>query len=80
MTTDIDRFLENNVNKTIVITLKDNRTIKGDLSSFDEQMNLVLKNTVEIGENNETTPLNEILLRGNVIMTVSLFEETQKQN
>lgn len=80
MTTDIDRFLENNVNKTIVITLKDNRTIKGDLSSFDEQMNLVLKNTVEIGENNETTPLNEILLRGNVIMTVSLFEETQKQS
>jgi len=77
MATDIDRFLEKNVNKTIVIKLKDNRTIKGDLNSFDEQMNLVLKNTEEIGENNETTPLNEILLRGNVIVAVSLLEETK---
>lgn len=76
MATDIDRFLENNVNKTILIKLKDNRTIKGTLTSFDEQMNLVLKNTQEIGENNQTTPLNEILLRGNVIVAVSLFDET----
>ena len=77
MATDIDRFLETSVNKTIMIKLKDNRTIKGVLHSFDEQMNLVLKNTQEISENKETTQLNEILLRGNVIVAVSLFDETK---
>ena len=76
MATDIDRFLEKSVNKTILIKLKDNRTIKGDLNSFDEQMNLVLKNAVEIGTE-KNTPLDDILLRGNVIVAVSLFTETK---
>lgn len=77
MATDIDRFLEKSVNKTILIKLKDNRTIKGDLNSFDEQMNLVLNNAVEIGKEKENTPLDDILLRGNVIVAVSLFNETK---
>ncbi|MDX1596222.1 MAG: LSM domain-containing protein [Nitrosopumilaceae archaeon] len=77
MATDIDRFLEKSVNKTILIKLKDNRTIKGDLNSFDEQMNLVLKNAVEVGTDNKNTPLDDILLRGNVIVAVSLFDETK---
>jgi len=68
---DIVRALNDYVNKTIMIKLKNNKKIQGTLKAYDEHMNLILTDTQDITEN-EVKDLNEILLRGANIMLVSL--------
>jgi len=68
---DIVTALHDYVNKTIMIKLKNNKKIQGNLKSYDEHMNLVLTDTKDITESEEKN-LNEILLRGANIILVSL--------
>lgn len=75
MPSEIDRFLQDCVNKTILIKLKDSRVIRGKLNSFDEQMNLSLIDAEDTTNTNEIFSLNKIILRGSMILTVSTLDE-----
>ena len=68
--TEIDKFLQECVEKKILIKLKDSRIVQGKLLAFDEQMNLSLKDAEDITQS-ETKNLNNIILRGSMILTVS---------
>ena len=50
MPSEIDRFLQDCFKKTILIKLKNNRSIQGNLHSFDEQMNISLTDAEDITE------------------------------
>lgn len=75
MPSEIDRFLQDCVNKTILIKLKDGRIIRGKLNSFDEQMNISLIDAEDTTNSNEIFSLNKIILRGSMILTVSTLDE-----
>ncbi len=70
-----DRFaklLNENKNKTILIKLKEGKTISGNLQSFDQNMTLTLDNAKDITSDEKS--LGNILLRGNNIITIILSE------
>ena len=75
MSSEIDRVLQTCIGKTILIKLKDNRVLRGNLNSFDEQMNLSLEKAEDITSEKESMDLNNIILRGSMILTVSLLDE-----
>ena len=76
MPSDIDRFLQTCSKKTILIKLKDNRIIRGNLHLFDEQMNLSLTDAEDITKNNEPLNLNNIILRGSMIAIVATLDKS----
>jgi len=48
MTDDISTVMSRNKNKTVLLRLRNNKTIKGNLLDFDVHMNLSLDNTEDI--------------------------------
>ena len=77
MPSEIDRFLQDCFKKTILIKLKNNRSIQGNLHSFDEQMNISLTDAEDITEKNEPVNLNKIILRGSTIVIVGTDKSAQ---
>ena len=75
MSSEIVRILDDCVNKVIVIKLRNKKTIRGNLQVFDQQMNLTLTNCEDITED-DVKSLNEILLRGDNIIMVSLPDKS----
>ncbi len=61
--------LERNINKTVMLTLKDGRTLEGKLTGFDEYMNMILEDTEETKEN-QVRRVGTVVLRGNNIVTI----------
>jgi len=66
------KLLNENKNKTILIKLKEGKTISGNLQSFDQNMTLTLENAKDITSDEKS--LGSILLRGNNIMVITLPE------
>ncbi|MCL4357003.1 MAG: LSM domain-containing protein [Candidatus Thermoplasmatota archaeon] len=63
------KLLEENLNKKISLLLKDNRTMEGLLTGYDEYMNMVMDDVEEIG--NETTrKLGSVIIRGSNIVRI----------
>jgi len=64
--------LKNYLDKTLRIKLNANRIVKGKLRGYDQFMNLVLEEAVQIYSNNENTTENEelgtIMIRGNSVI------------
>jgi len=75
MSSEIVKMMDDCVNKVIVIKLRNKRTIRGNLQSFDQQMNITLTNCEDITED-DVKSLNEILLRGDNIIMVSLPDKS----
>ncbi len=75
MSSEIVRILDDCVNKVIVIKLRNKKTIRGNLQAFDQQMNLTLTNCEDITED-DVKSLDEILLRGDNIIMVSLPDKS----
>ncbi len=71
---EISTLMSNNKNKVILIRLRHNRTLTGNLQDFDIHMNLTLDDAEDISDN-KTTKLGKILLRGDNILAVSLPDE-----
>ena len=70
---EIDKLLQKNVEKEILVKLKNNVTVKGKLRIFDQNLNLTLKNgEVVFGEKNEV--FEDLLVRGSDIMVISIME------
>ncbi|MGI0057583.1 MAG: LSM domain-containing protein [Nitrosarchaeum sp.] len=70
---EIFTLMNNNKNKIILLRLRNNKTIKGNLQDFDIHMNLTLDDAEDISD--KTTKLGTILLRGDNILAVSLPDE-----
>ena len=60
------------INKPILIKLRNNHTIKGNLQAFDDHMNLVLEKSQDILSENEVESLGKIILRGNNILIIAV--------
>jgi small nuclear ribonucleoprotein len=63
--------LEKSINKKISLLLKDNRTLVGKLTGFDEYMNMVLEETEETSSDNQVRRLGTVILRGNNVVSIS---------
>ena len=74
MTDEISTLMNNSKNKVILLRLRNNRTVRGNLQDFDIHMNLTLKNTEDISDE-KPTQLGTVLLRGDNILAVSLPED-----
>ena len=61
--------LERNMNKSVILTLKDGRTLEGKLTGFDEYMNMILEDTEETRED-QVRRVGTVVLRGNNIVTI----------
>jgi small nuclear ribonucleoprotein len=72
---EISTLMTNSKNKTLLLRLRNNRTIRGNLQDFDIHMNLTLIDAEETSEN-KTIRLGRILLRGDNILAISLPEES----
>tara|TARA_B100001971_G_C18062830_1_gene468888 strand:+ start:511 stop:738 length:228 start_codon:yes stop_codon:yes gene_type:complete len=64
------KYLEDYLGKVILIKFKDDKLIRGILNGYDNHMNIVLNNAVEIQDKN-TTDLGTIVVRGDNIIFIS---------
>lgn len=74
MADEISVLMNNRKNKSVLLRLRNNRTIKGILLDFDVHMNLTLDNAEEILEE-KSEELGKILLRGDNVFAVSLPDD-----
>ncbi len=63
------KMLEENLNKKVALLLKDNRTLQGVLSGFDEYMNMVLDNVEESSES-LNRKLGTVIIRGSNVVRI----------
>ena len=63
-------FLNELLNKNVIVRLKWKIEYKGKLASFDKYMNIQLLNTEEIIDGHSTGTLGEVLIRCNNILFV----------
>ena len=68
---EIDKLLQQNVGKEVLIRLKSNITVKGKLKNFDQHLNLSLKDG-RVKSEEKTELFENMLLRGSDILMVSL--------
>ncbi|KAG8483844.1 hypothetical protein CXB51_022598 [Gossypium anomalum] len=61
------------MDKKLQIKLNANRMVVGTLRGFDQFMNLVVDNTVEVN-GNEKTDIGMVVIRGNSVVTVEALE------
>jgi len=71
MVDEISTLMSNYKNKMILLRLRNNKTIQGNLQDFDVHMNLTLKDAEDTSDD-KITKLGTILLRGDNILAVSL--------
>ena len=74
MADEISTLMANSKNKSVLLRLRNNKTIKGNLIDFDVHMNLTLENAEDVTEENSQN-LGKILLRGDNILAISLPDE-----
>lgn len=79
MSSEIVKILDECINKVIVIKLRNNKIIQGNLQAFDQQMNLILTNSKDITED-VVKSLDQIILRGDNILIVSLPDKSNSLN
>jgi len=66
--------MNKNKHKSILLRLRNNKTVKGQLLDFDVHMNLTLENAEDISED-KSQKLGKILLRGDNMLAISLDSE-----
>lgn len=71
---EISTLMNNNKNKIILLRLRNNKTVTGNLQDFDIHMNLTLDDAEDISDG-KTVKLGTVLLRGDNILAVSLPDE-----
>ena len=64
--------LEKSLNQKLTLLLKDGRVIEGNLTGYDEYMNMVLEGVEELHDDNKRR-LGTIILRGNNVVSISLM-------
>jgi small nuclear ribonucleoprotein len=74
MADEISTLMNKSKDKEILLRLRNNKTVKGNLQDFDIHMNLTLKDAQDISDG-KTTKLGTVLLRGDNILAVSLPDD-----
>ncbi|KAB1214406.1 putative small nuclear ribonucleoprotein G [Morella rubra] len=76
---DIDERGKNStyVLACVAVKLNANRMVVGTLRGFDQFMNLVVDNTVEVN-GNEKNDIGMVVLRGNSVVTVEALEPVNR--
>ena len=74
MADEISTLMSNSKNKSVLLRLRNNKTIKGSLIDFDVHMNLTLEDAEDVSDE-EPEKLGKILLRGDNILSVSLPDD-----
>ena len=71
MADEISNLMSQSKDKSVLLRLRNNKTVKGNLIDFDVHMNLTLNDAEDVTED---TPikLGKILLRGDNILAISL--------
>ncbi|MDP3742212.1 MAG: small nuclear ribonucleoprotein [Candidatus Micrarchaeota archaeon] len=59
------------LNKNVLIKLKGDTEVRGELASFDVHMNLVIENGEELHNGEHKRKLGTVLLRGDTVVYVS---------
>ena len=66
------KVLDESINKIVLIKLKGNKTIRGNLLGFDQHMNLLLEQSEEIpSEGGDAKSLGTIVVRGDNVVMIS---------
>jgi len=65
------KVLDESINKTVLIKLKGNKTIRGNLLGFDQHMNLLLDQAEEILSDGDSNSLGSIVVRGDNVVMIS---------
>jgi len=71
MSSEIIETLKAYLDKTIVIKLRNTKTVQGNLQDLDQGMNLILMESTDI-TNNDIINLGKIIIRGDNILMISL--------
>jgi small nuclear ribonucleoprotein len=66
-----NRILEESVGKMVLVRLKGGRSYRGKLQGFDQHMNLVLEETEDISDTNNTIRIGTIIVRGDNVVILS---------
>ena len=74
MADEISTLMNNSKDKTVLLRLRNTKTIQGVLKDFDIHMNLTLDNAEDISDEKHVS-LGKILLRGDNVLAVSLPED-----
>ena len=74
MADEISTLMSNSKNKSVLLRLRNNKTIKGNLIDFDVHMNLTLDDAEDVSDE-EPEKLGKILLRGDNILSISLPDD-----
>ena len=77
MADEISTLMTNSIDKSVLLRLRNTKTIRGLLKDFDMHMNLTLDNAEDI-TNEKHEKLGKILLRGDNILIVSLPKDESK--
>jgi len=65
------KVLDESINKTVLIKLKGNKTIRGNLLGFDQHMNLLLDQSEEIPSEGDAKSLGSIVVRWDNVVMIS---------
>lgn len=66
------RFLEENLGRKVLVRLRSGELLRGVLESFDRHLNLVIDETVKLGDQDDTILSGRVMLRGSNVVTVSI--------
>ena len=65
------KVLDESINKMVLIKLKGNKTIRGNLLDFDQHMNLLLDRSEEVPSEGDSISLGSIVVRGDNVIMIS---------
>ena len=74
MADEISTLMNQSKDKSLLLRLRNNKTVKGTLIDYDVHMNLTLEDAEDITEESPNK-LGKILLRGDNILAISLPED-----
>ena len=65
------KALDESINKMVLIKLKGDKTIRGNLLGFDQHMNLLLNQSEEVPSEGDSKILGSIVVRGDNVIMIS---------
>ncbi len=74
MAFEISTLMNNSKDKTVLLRMKNSKTIQGKLKNFDIHMNLTLEDAEDISDE-KSVKLGTVLIRGDNILAVSIPKE-----